>query len=71
MGILYEQVKKANANVIGYWNNIDDYKFDESKAFIDNRFVGLALDEDNQEELTESRIKSWTSKIKEEILKQA
>lgn len=62
---------KANANVVGYWDDVDDYEFDESKAFIDNRFVGLALDEDNQEELTESRIKSWTSKIKEEILKQA
>lgn len=68
MGILYEQIIKANGKVIGFWDKIDEYTFDESKALIDNKFVGLALDEDNQEELTQDRIKSWISLIKNQIL---
>jgi flavodoxin I len=30
-------------------------------------FVGLALDEDNQEELTDQRIEKWVKQIKEEL----
>jgi flavodoxin I len=31
---------------------------------VNGEFVGLALDEDNQPELTEKRIKEWTAKLK-------
>jgi len=33
----------------------------------DGYFVGLALDNDNQEELTEGRIKQWVLQIKQEL----
>ncbi len=64
MGILYEEVKSLGANIIGEWDIDDTYSFDESKAVVDNKFVGLALDEDSQDDLTNQRVESWTSIIK-------
>nr|MBA3924398.1 flavodoxin FldA [Nostocaceae cyanobacterium] len=39
----------------------------ESKAVRDGKFVGLALDEDNQSELTAERIKAWAAQLKGEF----
>ena len=48
---------------MGYWS-AEGYEFNESKALKDGKFVGLAIDEDNQSELTDSRIESWVAQIK-------
>ena len=48
-----------------------DNEFNElliSKAQIDDKFVGLVIDEDNQSDLTDERIKNWVNEIKEDIL---
>jgi flavodoxin I len=58
MFYLYEQFKQCGATMIGSWA-IDGYLFKQSKAIIDNRFVGLALDQENQKELTPSRLETW------------
>jgi len=42
----------------------DGYEFDESKAVVNGKFVGLTLDEDNQSDLTEKRLKSWIERLK-------
>ncbi|NVD05688.1 flavodoxin FldB [Vibrio sp. JPW-9-11-11] len=65
MGLLHDQLKKTGANVIGYWPNDDSYEFEASKALTeDNRhFVGLALDEDSQYELSDERIATWVEQI--------
>ncbi len=68
MAIIYEQVKKMGGNVVGNFAIDSDYYYDESEAIIDGKFVGLALDEDNQHELTDKRIKIWTKQIKNQIL---
>ena len=39
-----------------------------NKMAIDNNFVGLVIDEDNQSELTDKRIEDWVQNIKEDIL---
>jgi flavodoxin I len=44
--------------MIGAWKT-DGYKFQSSKAVIDNRFVGLALDQENQKDLTPERLENW------------
>lgn len=67
MGILYEAVVAQGGNVIGSWLN-EGYEFDESKAIVDDSFVGLALDDDNQSDLTEERITTWCSQIKDQIV---
>ncbi len=67
MGIIYEQIAKSGAKIIGF-TSTDGYYHDSSKAQIDDKFVGLAIDEDNQSELTDKRIEDWVKDIKEDIL---
>lgn len=45
----------------------DGYDFNESKAVVDGKFLGLAIDEDNQSDMTELRVKSWVSQLKKEF----
>lgn len=67
MGIIYDQVVQKGANVVGTWP-IDGYDFDSSKAVKNGDFVGLAIDEDNQDDMTSDRVSTWCSEIKSEIL---
>lgn len=62
---LYEKTKKAR--VIGRVSK-EGYIFEESKAVDGENFLGLAIDEENQSELTLPRIKAWIEKIKGEFL---
>jgi len=66
IGILEEKISGQNGTTVGYWPT-DGYDFNESKALRDGKFVGLALDDDNQSELTEKRIKTWVAQIKTEF----
>ena len=66
MGILEEKIANLGGKTIGYWST-DGYEYEASKADKGGKFVGLALDEDNQSELTESRIKEWVAHIKSEL----
>ncbi|OCL94268.1 flavodoxin [Arcobacter porcinus] len=67
IGIIYEQLKESNANIIGF-TSIKGYYHDYSRAQVENDFVGLVIDEDNQSELTEDRVNQWIELIKSEIL---
>jgi len=66
MGILFEKFSANGAKIVGAVST-DGYEFDESIAVKDGKFVGLALDADNQSDLTESRIKAWVEQIKPEF----
>jgi len=66
MGMLEEKISERGGETVGYWST-DGYKFNESKAVRDGKFVGLALDEDNQSELTAERIKAWVTQLKGEF----
>jgi flavodoxin I len=63
MGILYDAAAETNASLIGAWP-VDGYEHTESLAVRNGKFVGLALDEDNQADLTEERISGWVELIK-------
>ena len=63
MGQLEEKISSLGGATVGQWST-EGYDFEESKAVKDGKFVGLALDEDNQPELTESRIQTWVSQLK-------
>lgn len=63
MGMLEEKISQLGGATVGYWPT-DGYEFEESKAVRDGKFVGLALDEDNQSEMTEERVQAWTSQLK-------
>lgn len=66
MGILEEKIASLGGKTVGYWP-IDGYDFSESKAVREGKFVGLAIDEDNQSDLTDNRVKSWVSQLKREF----
>ena len=66
MGILEEKISELGGTTVGYWST-EGYDFNESKAVIDGKFVGLALDEDNQSELTDKRINTWVTQLKREF----
>lgn len=62
IGILYDKIIEKGATVVGDWPT-EGYDYDESKAERDGKFVGLALDEDNQDDLTEERVQQWLGQI--------
>ena len=62
MGELAEMVEQAGGELIGAWPT-DGYDFNDSRAVKDGKFVGLALDEDRQPELTDDRIATWLSTL--------
>ncbi|MDJ0599704.1 MAG: flavodoxin FldA [Crocosphaera sp.] len=66
MGMLEEKISQLGAKTVGHWP-IDGYDFNDSKAVKNGKFVGLALDEDNQSDLTDERIKTWVSQLKTEF----
>jgi flavodoxin I len=68
MGMLHDVVIEQGGAVIGYWP-IDGYEFEESKALTEDgkEFVGLAIDEDQQPELTDERVSAWVAQIEDEF----
>jgi flavodoxin I len=66
IGILEEKISSLGATTVGYWST-SGYEFNESKAIRDDKFVGLAIDEDNQSELTDERIQGWVAQLKREF----
>ncbi|MBR1428527.1 MAG: flavodoxin FldA [Prevotella sp.] len=59
---LYDAAKAGGATVVGEVD-IDGYTFDDSDAVVDNKFVGLALDDINEDDKTDSRIDAWLEQI--------
>ncbi len=68
MGMLHDVVIQSGADIIGHWST-EGYEFDASKAEIlgEKKFVGLALDEDQQENLTAERLNLWCAQIHTEF----
>jgi flavodoxin I len=66
MGMLEEKISSLGGKTVGYWSS-DGYDYESSRAERNSKFVGLALDEDNQSELTDSRIKQWVKQLKTEF----
>jgi len=62
MFYLYEQFEQCGATLIGAWAT-DGYNFKASKAVINDRFVGLALDQENQKDLTPARLEAWLATL--------
>lgn len=62
MGIIYEFVVARGAKVVGAWP-ADDYDFISSKALVNDEFVGLVLDQENQKGLTDERVDTWLKQI--------
>ena len=59
---LYDCVTACGATVVGAWPT-DGYTFQNSQAVVDDQFVGLALDLDNQADQTDARLDAWLPQV--------
>ena len=66
IGLIYEALKDKGCEVVGK-TSTEGYNYDESRGVIDNQFMGLALDEENQGDLTNERIKDWVAQLRGEF----
>jgi flavodoxin I len=57
-----DKVRERGAHLVGAWP-IAGYNFTQSWAVAEGRFLGLALDEDNQADLTEVRVIAWVEQL--------
>jgi flavodoxin I len=62
MAELYNAAKSAGATLVGAVST-DGYSFDDSEAVVDGQFVGLALDDINEDDKTDGRIDAWITQI--------
>ena len=66
MAELYNAARDAGATMMGEAAT-DGYNFDDSEAVVDGKFVGLALDEVNEDDKTDSRIEAWVEELKKNL----
>ena len=67
LGKLGHKLINKKANIVGQCST-DGYTYDESEAVIDGKFIGLPIDEDSEEDLTEGRVKKWVDQIRPDFL---
>lgn len=66
IGVLYEDLKSTGCTFIGSTDTAG-YTFDGSVAVVNGKFVGLPIDEVNEDSQTEERISQWVDVLKKEI----
>ncbi|TVZ38844.1 flavodoxin I [Alteromonadaceae bacterium 2753L.S.0a.02] len=59
---IYDFVKERGATVVGAWPT-EGYEFEHSESIVDDQFVGLVLDQDNQSSMSEERLATWLNQI--------
>merc|ERR1719391_52525 len=62
---LHETFAAAGAKMVGYVD-AGVYQHQASKSVRGDKFLGLPLDEDNENDMTEERVASWVAQIKGE-----
>jgi len=68
VGILAKVILEKGGKIIGKWPT-EGYDYEVSKAEIEGEdlFYGLAIDEDNEPELTEERIDAWLKILEKKL----
>lgn len=66
LGLFADIAEKQGATLAGF-TSTEGYEFDHSKALRNNQFVGLCIDVDNQDELTNDRINAWLEQLIKEF----
>jgi len=60
---LAEKVQEKGGIVVGS-TSTEGYDHASSEAAVNGRFVGLVIDEDNQSDKTDERIRTWVAELK-------
>ncbi|WP_226811013.1 flavodoxin FldA [Candidatus Steffania adelgidicola] len=67
MSTLRDIIELHGATIVGYWS-VMGYNFEASKGLLDSdHFIGLAIDEDRQPELTAARVDAWVKQVRIEM----
>lgn len=62
LGMLAYKVLERGGELVGSWPE-DGYNFDSSGALDGDHLLGLGLDQENQAELTQSRLETWLPQV--------
>jgi flavodoxin I len=66
VGMLADEMMDLGAQLWGLWP-ITGYEFNESRAQIEDRFLGAGFDQEGQAEKTPQRIKDWVQQVVDEF----
>lgn len=66
MGLIYEDLQGCGCSFMGGLPT-DGYSHSDSKAVVDGKFVGAALDEVNEEGQTDNRLQAWIDTFKDKL----
>ncbi len=66
MSIIRDELVAAGAKIAGAWP-LEGYENSDSKSVEGDHFIGLALDDDQQPELSDERIGKWVALLKTEF----
>ena len=66
VGMLADELMDLGAQLWGLWP-ISGYEFNESRGQIEDRFLGLGLDQEGQAERTPQRTKDWVKQVVDEF----
>ena len=64
--ILHDELKDK-VKIVGEIAD-EGYTYDDSQAVVDNKWLGLAIDEDNEYDDTEERLNKWVEQLKKEFV---
>jgi flavodoxin I len=67
LGSVAKAAKAAGGALVGA-TSTDGYEYDASEAEEGGKFLGLALDEDNQSDQTSGRIAAWVAELKKSFV---
>jgi flavodoxin I len=66
IGLLAKKARERGAELVGF-TTTEGHEFDESLSVEQDQFMGLALDADNQPELSPERIAAWVAQLAREF----
>lgn len=66
MAIIHQKFSALGAKLIGRWPT-EGYDFSKSKAVDGDEFICLAIDNDNQADLTKERVSTWLAQISADL----
>lgn len=66
MATIRDEISSTGIRFIGSWPAVG-YEHTDSKSVDGDHFIGLALDDDQQPELSDERIKHWVETLKAEL----
>ena len=66
VGIMAQLLESRGAKIVGK-TSVEGYTFESSKALQNDRFLGLAIDFENQATKNKERVKSWVKQLSVEF----